>query len=74
MYSLLALGLGATVALGQGAKGGEGHAGGSFEDGGNTQVSAMMVCPEVLVNSPSGPYNTPRCSSVTKTLSTFSTR
>lgn len=43
MYSLLALGLGATAALAQGSKGGEGHVGGSFEDGGNTQVSAMMM-------------------------------
>ena len=43
MLSLLALGLGATTALAQGTKGAEGHAGGSFEDGGNTQVSAMMV-------------------------------
>ena len=40
---LLALGLGATTALAQGAKGGEGHVGGSFEDGGDTVVSAMMV-------------------------------
>ena len=43
MYSLLALGLGATAALAQSSTGGEGHAGGSFEDGGNTQVSAMMA-------------------------------
>nr|ABD61573.1 copper radical oxidase [Phanerodontia chrysosporium] len=43
MLSLLALTLGATSVLAQGAKGGEGHVGGSFEDGGNTQVSAMML-------------------------------
>ncbi|KIP06833.1 hypothetical protein PHLGIDRAFT_19348 [Phlebiopsis gigantea 11061_1 CR5-6] len=43
MYSLLALGLGATAALAQSSTGGEGHAGGSFEDAGNTQVSAMMM-------------------------------
>ena len=44
MLSWLALGLGATAALAQTTKGGEGHAGGSFEDGGDTQVSVMMVC------------------------------
>lgn len=43
MLSLLALTLGATTALAQGSKGGEGHVGGSFEDGGDTLVSAMMV-------------------------------
>ena len=41
--SILALGLGATAVLAQGSKGGEGHAGGSIEDGGDTKVSAMMV-------------------------------
>ncbi|GJE92328.1 glyoxal oxidase N terminal domain-containing protein [Phanerochaete sordida] len=43
MLSLLALTLGATTVLAQGSKGGEGHVGGSFEDGGETQVSAMML-------------------------------
>lgn len=41
--TVLALGLGATAALAQTNKGGEGHVGGSFEDGGNTLVSAMMM-------------------------------
>lgn len=40
---LLALALGTTTVLAQTGKGGEGHVGGSFEDGGNTVVSAMMV-------------------------------
>ena len=37
---ILALGLGASSAL---AAGLEGHVGGSFEDGGDTLVSGMMV-------------------------------
>ena len=41
---LLALSLGASSALAAGATGGEGHTAGSFEDGGSTLVSAMMVC------------------------------
>ena len=40
---LLALSLGASSALAAGATGGEGHTAGSFEDGGSTLVSAMMV-------------------------------
>ncbi|KAF7797924.1 hypothetical protein EIP86_009131 [Pleurotus ostreatoroseus] len=40
---LLALSFGATSALAAGPVGGEGHAGGSFEDGGDTLVSAMMM-------------------------------
>lgn len=43
MLTLLALTLGATAVLAQGTKGGEGHVGGAFEDGGDTQVSAMML-------------------------------
>ncbi|EKM53182.1 uncharacterized protein PHACADRAFT_259359 [Phanerochaete carnosa HHB-10118-sp] len=43
MLSLLALTLGAATVLAQTTRGGEGHVGGSLEDGGNTQVSAMMM-------------------------------
>lgn len=43
LSTILALGLGASAVFAQGAKGGEGHAGGSIEDGGDTKVSAMMV-------------------------------
>lgn len=43
MLSLLTLSLGATAVLAQSSKGGDGHVGGSFEDGGDTLVSGMMV-------------------------------
>ncbi|KAI0682729.1 copper radical oxidase [Cytidiella melzeri] len=43
LSTILALGLGVSAALAQGTVGGEGHAGGAIEDGGNTQVSAMMM-------------------------------
>ncbi len=41
---LLAIGLGASSAFAAGAAGAEGHKGGSFEDGGDTLVSGLMVC------------------------------
>ena len=57
--SLLALGLGATTALAQSSKGGEGHVGGSFEDGGETQVSAMMVRVREYLATPCPSYPAP---------------
>ncbi|KAJ3518570.1 hypothetical protein NM688_g9419 [Phlebia brevispora] len=41
--SFLAFGLSATYVFAAGPVGGEGHAGGAFEDGGDTLVSAMMM-------------------------------
>ncbi|THH01955.1 hypothetical protein EW026_g821 [Hermanssonia centrifuga] len=40
---LLAIGLGASSAFAAGAAGAEGHKGGSFEDGGDTLVSGLML-------------------------------